>query len=124
MNENITPNVTPVEPTVTTAPNPTPNPTAHKYWALILALMGICLAVAMYFVYKNSISDYQVISTPTIENTKDIKAVQPTTETSGSIEQDKGMQTHEVADDILKELDDVEKTDASASFDTSQASDL
>src|SRR3989344_7539740 len=104
MNENLTPNNT------------------HKYWALILALMGIGLAATMYFVYRNSVDDSNVTPVPMVENINEFKTTPPVwaDETSGSVEQDEGTQTDEVREEILKEIEDVENTDASTSFDESQ----
>ncbi len=124
MNENLTPNEIPVTPTSTIASTPEKPNNSHKYLALILVLTGICLAAVMYFVYKNSVDTGNGIPAPIVENENKVETTPQSTETSGSVEQDEKMQTDEVTDGILKEIEDVENTNASTSFDESQINDL
>jgi hypothetical protein len=97
----------------------------HKYWALVLFIMGICLATAMYFFYKQSAKNY-VAPTPatTMEEPSDMQYAPESTETSGSVELDQTMTTPNVTDDVLMEINDVENTDASVTFDESNVNDL
>jgi hypothetical protein len=95
----------------------------HKYWALVLVLMGLTLAAAMYLVYKNSTARYMPNTQSTIQQTNEVQPEEPN-QTSGSVELDQKMTTPNVTDDVLDEIDDVEKNDPANNFDQSQINDL
>lgn len=120
MNEvqNQTPNTIPSE-----APHPS---NGNLFWALILIFMGVCLATAMYYIYKRSLPPVSGIRPMMLNSTTTgaPQGVQPQDATTQPVAQDTNKPAAQVTTEVINQIDDLQKTDLTSPMGNGQVTDL
>jgi len=98
------------------------------FWVFVLLVVGAGLAFFMYTVFKSTVSNYKEITTNATLQESSASSVNSSAtapESSAAVvAQDKNKPATQIDSEVIKQIDDLQKTDVTTSLDNSQVTDL